>query len=73
MSYWTSFAATGDPNPEGGSLPTWPVFNAAETPYLELGSQIESGTQLNQERMKLWDRFYDRAATGAGTSSGGGR
>ncbi len=25
VSYWTNFAATGDPN--GGSLPTWSLYN----------------------------------------------
>jgi para-nitrobenzyl esterase len=34
QSYWTNFAKTGDPN--GASLPHWPVFNATTRAYLDL-------------------------------------
>lgn len=38
-SYWTNFAATGDPN--GKNLPGWPRFTAQGTKVLELGDQIK--------------------------------
>ncbi|PWU12589.1 MAG: carboxylesterase family protein [Terriglobia bacterium] len=33
QEYWTNFAKNGDPN--GGSLPAWPKFDAAARAYLE--------------------------------------
>ncbi|HSP66375.1 MAG TPA: carboxylesterase family protein, partial [Bryobacteraceae bacterium] len=33
QQYWTNFAKTGDPN--GGSLPKWPKFDAAARGYIE--------------------------------------
>lgn len=40
--YWVSFATSGDPNgpPNAGRLPRWPVYNAVQDPYLELGPMI---------------------------------
>jgi len=33
-TYWTNFAKTGNPN--GGGLPTWPLYNASSEPTLRL-------------------------------------
>ena len=33
QQYWTNFAKTGDPN--GGSLPKWPKFDASARGYIE--------------------------------------
>jgi len=33
QEYWTNFAKTGDPN--GGTLPKWPKFDATARPYLD--------------------------------------
>jgi para-nitrobenzyl esterase len=43
MSYWTSFAAAGDPNKEG--LTKWPVYDASTGQYMDLGdtTQVKSG------------------------------
>jgi para-nitrobenzyl esterase len=35
MSAWVNFAKTGDPN--GGVVPTWPVFNAETQPTMRFG------------------------------------
>jgi hypothetical protein len=35
------FAQTRDPN--GGSLPHWPAYDAASDPYIEFGDAIKAG------------------------------
>ena len=58
--YWIAFAATGDPNPPGGSdAPAWPEFKPDTARHLEFGSTIEAGSHLHRERMALWDRFFE--------------
>ena len=58
--YWIAFAATGDPNPLGGSdPPAWPEFEPETARHLEFGSTIEAGSHLHRERMALWDRFFE--------------
>src|SRR5262249_8834677 len=42
--YWSHLAAAGDPN--GGSAPVWPRYDAATDPYLELNTTISSGAGL---------------------------
>ncbi|MEW6553994.1 MAG: carboxylesterase/lipase family protein [Actinomycetota bacterium] len=46
MDYWTSFAKEGDPN--GGAAAAWPVYTAAASEYIELGTPITTGTDLFQ-------------------------
>ncbi len=41
MESWVRFARSGDPN--GGSLPKWPAYDAATDPYLEFGDVIKAG------------------------------
>jgi para-nitrobenzyl esterase len=43
MTYWTTFAANGDPNKEG--LTKWPVYDAQTGQYMDLGDtpQVKSG------------------------------
>jgi para-nitrobenzyl esterase len=40
MTYWTNFAATGDPNGEG--VPPWPSYSLQEDAYQELGTAIKT-------------------------------
>jgi len=54
MSYWTQFAATGNPNREG--LPKWPPFDNANDAYLTLAATPKSGTGLHRDAA-LFDRF----------------
>jgi para-nitrobenzyl esterase len=49
MTYWTSFAATGNPNAEG--LPEWPLYDRADEGYLELGSEVKARTHLRQDEL----------------------
>ena len=41
MEFWVRFAQTGDPN--GGSLPHWPAYDATSDPYIEFGDAITAG------------------------------
>ncbi|MEN9335585.1 MAG: hypothetical protein RLZZ500_572 [Bacteroidota bacterium] len=43
LHYWVNFATTGNPN--GNGLPSWPQYDAATDPYIELKS-ISDGTQF---------------------------
>ena len=47
MSYWTNFAAAGDPNGEG--LTEWPAYDAETGQYLDLGDKIEVKSGLYNE------------------------
>jgi carboxylesterase type B len=51
MSYWTAFAAAGDPNQEG--LAQWPVYDAKSGQYLDLGDQIQVKSGLYNEACDL--------------------
>jgi para-nitrobenzyl esterase len=51
MSYWTHFAATGDPNQEG--MTKWPVYDTQEGQYLDLGSTIKAASELENEACSL--------------------
>jgi para-nitrobenzyl esterase len=51
MSYWTGFAATGDPNQEG--LAKWPVYDAKTGQYLDLGDTIQVKSGINTEACDL--------------------
>ena len=59
--YWVAFAASGDPNPLGGSdLPAWPEYQSGTARHLEFGSTIETGSKLHERRMEMWDRYFSR-------------
>ncbi|XP_007946166.1 carboxylesterase 5A [Orycteropus afer afer] len=51
MKYWANFARTGNPN--GESLPLWPVYNQAEQ-YLQLDLNIRVGERLKEPKVKFW-------------------
>lgn len=50
-TYWTNFAATGNPN--GSDLPKWPAYAKDADPHLELGSKIRVGQGLYKKACDL--------------------
>jgi para-nitrobenzyl esterase len=52
MSYWTAFAAAGDPNKEG--LTNWPVYDASTGQYLNFGDTVEVKSGLFNETCDLF-------------------
>jgi para-nitrobenzyl esterase len=55
MSYWTRFAATGDPNSQGST--EWPKYDPTSDEYLELGDTIKPASGLYEEACALADRL----------------
>jgi para-nitrobenzyl esterase len=53
MTYWTRFAANGDPNDPG--FPKWPVYSSKTDAYLDLGNEIKAGTGLRKDKLTLWE------------------
>ncbi|HWF06191.1 MAG TPA: carboxylesterase/lipase family protein [Candidatus Angelobacter sp.] len=64
-SYWVNFATTGNPN--GGSLPKWPVYNAKDDQSLEFGDQISVRSEINKTGLDFFDSFYQSLAAKAAT------
>lgn len=56
LNYWTNFAKTGNPN--GGSLVTWPQYEANADCYLEIKA-TPNNTQcgLRTAKCDLWDQM----------------
>ncbi len=54
MAYWTAFARTGKPAPEG--LPEWAAYDVSRDNVLVFDRQIGSQDHLRQEQCDLWDR-----------------
>lgn len=51
--YWTQFAASGDPTSHDRA--SWPIYDAGEESYLELGAPLITGTHLRAEKCDFWD------------------
>jgi para-nitrobenzyl esterase len=51
MTYWTQFAATGNPNVAG--LTDWPQYSETGDRHLELGTTVRSGDGLTRETCDL--------------------
>jgi para-nitrobenzyl esterase len=51
-SYWSNFAASGDPN--GAGLPAWPAFGETDTPVMELGERIQASPIPYPEQMEFF-------------------
>ena len=47
MDYWTTFAATGDPN--GPGRPDWPVYDPASEDYLEFDVEVTVKSEMVNE------------------------
>lgn len=64
MDAWVRFAAVGDPN--GGTLPHWPAYNAGTDSYLEFGDDIRAGAGVRRTQMDFLDRFFDARSRAQG-------
>jgi para-nitrobenzyl esterase len=53
---WVRFATSGDPN--GGQLPQWPVYDAADERYLEFGDTVRAGQHLLKAECDFFDTHY---------------
>jgi para-nitrobenzyl esterase len=53
---WVRFAAGGDPN--GGDLPTWPVYDQSDKPHLEFGTPIRAGKNLLGAECDFFDDYF---------------
>jgi para-nitrobenzyl esterase len=50
--YWTSFAATGDPN--GAGHPVWPRYAAGAEPYLDLDVEPTARAGYHAAQCDFW-------------------
>jgi len=55
-SYWVNFAKTGDPN--GGGLPAWPAFTAANEQVMGLGDKTGPMPVPHLDKLKTLDGYY---------------
>ncbi len=53
MTYWTRFAATGDPNTSG--QPAWATYDATDDTYLEIDATPQMRSGLRTAACDLWD------------------
>jgi para-nitrobenzyl esterase len=56
--YWVNFARTGDPNGKG--LPTWPAYDAAAEPYLDLGDVVQARNHLLKVQLDFLEQVQQR-------------
>ena len=53
LLYWSRMAATGNPN--GGSNPVWPRYDATTDAHLELAIPPRARTALRKDQCDFWD------------------
>ncbi len=61
-AYWVNFATTGDPN--GDSLPDWPIYDPTSDGVLELGDTIGVVQGLFKDRLDAFDAYYENERAG---------
>ena len=55
MTYWTQFAATGNPNRD--DLPPWPAYELSTDQHLNLGDPVTIGEGLHHAAGRLFKSF----------------
>ncbi|KAM3955591.1 LOW QUALITY PROTEIN: alpha-esterase 48 [Aphomia sociella] len=62
VSLWTNFAKSGNPTPDENHYltVTWLPVTKDNLYYLNLGSELSLGTNLNKEKMDFWDDLYSK-------------
>jgi para-nitrobenzyl esterase len=66
-TYWTNFAATGDPNGEGA--PNWPAYNADADEAIEFGDHIVIRSKVNKAGLDFFDSYFQSLRAKQPTSS----
>jgi para-nitrobenzyl esterase len=70
-SYWTHFAATGDPNTN--ELPAWPPYRMRDDLLLEFGDRVAVAPVPHKSALDFFDRYFDRLRkTTRGRQTSGG-
>ena len=57
MASWVAFAATGNPDPQGGR---WPAYQAAGDQHLVLGDQVAVGQAWRAAQLDFLETVYSR-------------
>jgi len=67
-SYWTNFAATGNPNGKG--LAKWPSYDLKHDPAMEFDDHTEVQHDINKATLDFFDRFFsaEKAAPRTGNN-----
>jgi para-nitrobenzyl esterase len=52
---WVRFATTGDPN--GGGLPTWPLYDSDGEEFLEFGNTVAAGSGVRSGYCEIFDEL----------------
>lgn len=57
---WTNFAKYQNPTPTNDTILhiQWNRYGNSRN-FLEIGSELHSGTEVNEKRVKFWERFYE--------------
>ena len=55
-SYWVNFAATGNPN--GDSLPDWPLYRTAHDEVLEFGASVGGTKHPRASQLDVFDAVF---------------
>jgi para-nitrobenzyl esterase len=52
---WVRFAATGDPN--GGDLPSWPLYDSESEKFLEFGDTVAAGSGVRSGYCEIFEEL----------------
>ncbi|GLH15210.1 Acetylcholinesterase, partial [Gryllus bimaculatus] len=60
VKMWSNYVKTGDPTPTYDPLigVRWRPYTNDTRNYLDITSQLEAKTDLNEERVNFWEQFY---------------